>query len=550
MKGTTMYESDYSPGGVGLKSTFADLSAEDRFRILMESAFDWEYWQLPDGSFEYVSPSCERITGYTPQEFMRTPELYFEIIHPDDRSRVRRHHCQADGKQPPLEFRLLGKDGRERWIEHYCRQIYDRQSQFLGCRASNRDVTARKQAEIDFQKKTATAEENSRLLESLVNYAPVGIVVADAPDLSIHFISNRGCELEGRSREELSHGTAEQYRFFFPDGRAAATDDLPLSRATRDGEQVVDEEWVVLRPDGIRVNILCNAGPIFDGNGNITGAVMAWQDITKRKRNELLVEQSQRKLVALKDQLESKNKEMEAIICAVSHDLRSPLVSIQGFSQEIQFSLENAGRVLSALPLNHADVQTADRILNTEIPEFLRYIRTSATAMDQLVKSLVKVARVGMAELDPEWLDMDELISNVAGSLGFELKEADIKLELEPLADCYADRQQVTQIFSNLVDNAVKYRHPDRQGRIRISGRAEQGLICYCVDDNGIGIPPEHQKRVFNLFDRVGQQGKGEGIGLAIVKRMAERNGGSVRVESEPGKGTCFSVCLPAKSVQ
>lgn len=542
-----MNKSDDISGGLALESVFAYLSVEDRFRILMESAFDWEYWQLPDGSFEYVSPSCERITGYGPKAFINNPGLYFEIIHPADRSRVRQHHCHSDSSQFPLEFRIIRKDGQERWIEHYCGQVYDRQSYFLGCRASNRDVTARKQAEIEFLQKSAVAAENSRLLESIVNYAPVGIVVAEAPDLSIHLISNRGCELEGRSREELSHVTAEQYRFLFPNGTAASTDELPLTRAAINGELVVDEEWIVLRPDGIRVNILCNAGPVFDDNGNITGGVMVWQDITRRKRNQQLVEQSQRKLVALKDQLESKNKEMEAIICAVSHDLRSPLVSIQGFSREIQFSLERAGRVLSALPLSDTDAESADYILNREIPESLQFIQTSATAMDRLVKSLVKVARAGMAELDPEWLDMDELISNVTGSLGFEIKEADIELKLEPLADCYADRQQVTQIFSNLVDNAVKYRHPDRRGRIRIYGRTEQGQNCYCVEDNGIGIPPEHRERVFNLFDRVGQQGKGEGIGLAIVKRMAERNGGRVRLESEPGRGTCFSVCLPAK---
>jgi len=545
-----MTQSENSSGGLALEAVMSQLSGEDRCRMFMDSSLDWEYWQLPDGSFAYVSPGCVRITGYQAEEFVNNPRLFHAIIHPADRGRVSGHGCLAEGGQEPLEFRIMRKDGVERWIEHRCRRLYDEQSRFVGYRAVNRDITARKAAEADPARRLEEAEANSHLLQSLIEYAPIGIVVAEARGLKTHMISDRGCELEGRSREELSYVTAEQYRFFYADGTAASTDELPLSRAVLHGEQVADEEWIVLRPDGIRVNILCNAGPVYDAGGNITAGVMVWQDITRRKQNQLLVEKSQRRLEALKDQLESKNKEMESIICAVSHDLRSPLVSIQGFSREIQFSLESVGRVLSALPLNRQDAQAADHILNREIPESLGYIQTSATAMDRLVKSLVKVARAGMAELDPEWLDMDELMSNITGALGFEIKQADIELVLEPLADCYADRQQVTQIFSNLVDNAVKYRHPDRHGRIRIYGRMEGELSCYCVEDNGIGIPAEHQERVFNLFDRVGQQGKGEGIGLAIVKRMAERNGGSVRLESEAGKGTCFHVCLPVQPGQ
>lgn len=542
-----MQDSFNKTGAVAFDTYLAHLSAADRFRILMDNSFDWDFWQLPDGSFEYVSPSCLQITGYSAAEFMRYPDLYFQIIHPDDRQRVNSHHCRPGRKGvSSLEFRITRKDGQECWIDHVCRRIEDEQGHFLGCRASNRDITAKKTAELRFHQKAVEAEANSYLLKSIIEYTPIGIVVVSSPEMKIRLISDRGCELEGRSREELERFSAEQYQFVHPDGTIADNEQVPLTRAVLQGELVTDEEWIVLRPDGIRVNILCHAGPIYDDQGNITGGVLVWQDITRRKKNEQGLERSRRRLIELKEQLENKNREMESIIGTVSHDLRSPLVSIQGFSREIQLSIENAARTIATYNLTEAQLGPLELIFDREIPEFLGYIKASAQAMDQLVKSLVKVARAGMAQLDPEMLDMDELLSNVTGAMGFAIKEAQIELDLQPLPDCYADRQQVTQIFANLLDNAIKYRKLDQAGSIKVYGCKQGELSCYMVEDNGIGIPPEFQDKVFNLFDRVPGQGKGEGIGLAMVKRMAERNNGHVRLDSQPGQGTCFYVCLPS----
>ncbi|MCE5185609.1 MAG: PAS domain S-box protein [Planctomycetaceae bacterium] len=532
---------------VAFDASLSRISAEDRCRILMDACFDWDYWQLPDGSFEYVSPSCHRITGYTADEFMRNPDLYYQIIHPDDRRLVRAHHCRSgSGAGTSLEFRIVRKDGRERWIDHLCRKIQDAQSGFLGCRASNRDITARKRAELRFREKSAQIEENSYLLKSIIEFAPIGIAVADAPQIKIRLISNRGCELEGRSREELEKFSAEQYQFIHPDGTLADTEQVPLARAVMYGEHVADEEWTVVHPDGIRVETLCNAGPIYNAAGTIIGGVMIWQDITGRKRNEQFLQQSRRKLLDLKEQLESKNKEMESIIGTVSHDLRSPLVSIQGFSKEIQLSIETVQRLLRQAHLSEPPAAQIDSIFSRDISEFLTFIKTSASAMDRLVKSLVKVARIGMAELNPEEIDMDELVSNVTGAMGFAIKQAGVNLDVQPLPDCFADIQQITQVFANLLDNAIKYRQPDRLGRIRVHGETEGDCSVYIVQDNGIGIAPEYQEKVFNLFDRISQQPGGEGIGLAMVKRMVERNGGCVHLSSIPGQGTVFKIYLPA----
>jgi PAS domain S-box-containing protein len=130
------------------------IQSENKLRIVADFTYDWEYWRKPDGSFVYISPSCERITGYTSEEFMQDPDLYLRIIHPDD-SRRMSEHFRKDLSHPQLwemEFRIIHRDGRERWIGHACRSMLNAQGQILGRRASNRDITERKRAEEELRK--------------------------------------------------------------------------------------------------------------------------------------------------------------------------------------------------------------------------------------------------------------------------------------------------------------------------------------------------------------------------------------------------------------
>jgi signal transduction histidine kinase len=129
----------------------------------------------------------------------------------------------------------------------------------------------------------------------------------------------------------------------------------------------------------------------------------------------------------------------------------------------------------------------------------------------------------------------------------FQMKQAGARLRIDTLPDSLGDATQISQVFSNLLDNAVKYRSPDRPAEIHVSGRVEDGRCACCVRDNGIGIAPEHQEKIFKIFHQLNpSRSPGEGLGLTIAQRILERNNGSIRVESAPGQGAAFFVFLPA----
>ena len=243
------------------------------------------------------------------------------------------------------------------------------------------------------------------------------------------------------------------------------------------------------------------------------------------------------------------NDEIQRFAYIVSHDLRSPLVNIMGFTSELEAAAPALHRLIAAA--DDADPalvsKEARQVVTEELPEAIGFIRKSTQKMDRLINAILKLSREGRRNLTPERLDMDALAGGVAATL-FQLAESrDATITVEPgLPEFTGDRVMVEQVLSNLVENAVKYLKPGRPGRVVVRGRTAGGRVLYEVQDNGRGVDPKDHERIFDLFRRSGAQDQpGEGIGLAHVRAMVYRMGGVISCISELDQGATFRVSLP-----
>lgn len=261
--------------------------------------------------------------------------------------------------------------------------------------------------------------------------------------------------------------------------------------------------------------------------------------------NEELKETNE-ELEHLMSELTEKNKELEQVVYVTSHDLRSPLVNIQGFSKELGFSLEELSTLLKSEDIPEEIKEKFSFILEDDIPDSLRYILSSTSKMDALLSGLLKLSRVGRAATTLATVDMNELIGEINNAFEFHLKESGVEFRVGHLPPCWGNDVELNQMFSNLVSNALKYLDPERPGKIIINGRQEKSHVIYSIQDNGLGIAEEHQKKVFEIFHRLNPDDtEGEGLGLTIVNKIVSRHNGKIWVESEPGKGSTFFVSLP-----
>jgi PAS domain S-box-containing protein len=266
-----------------------------------------------------------------------------------------------------------------------------------------------------------------------------------------------------------------------------------------------------------------------------------YHDVTDRKR-------AAEKLEDLNRQLEDKNNELNAIIYATSHDLRSPLVNIQGFSHELERTCRKLRDCVGRIDIPPAARDRIETLVDAEFPECVHYILSGVAKMDRLLVGLLQLSRLGKTALELEPLDMNEIIRDILQTMEFQIKAAGVQVHIGSLAPCRGDAMQINRVFSNLLDNALKYLDPSRPGEIQVEGSLQSSQAVYQVIDNGIGIAPDQRDRVFEIFQRLNTKTgvPGEGLGLTSVRRIVERHDGRVWVESTPGHGSTFFVALPA----
>ncbi len=389
---------------------------------------------------------------------------------------------------------------------------------------------------LDERHRRETAlQESQALLSSIVDGTSDAIYVKD--HLGRYLLVNSAvCHIVGKpvtailGRDDTALFPAPEARTIMAGDETVMTGAVPLTYE----ENVTDSA-------GIRRTYSSTKGPIRDARGELRGLFGIARDITERKLAET-------ERAALTAALERKNHELESLVYITSHDLRSPLLNIHGFSQRLQAAAESLQRA-AATPDWSPELRHEVTAIGTErIPKALGFILSSVQKMERLIEGLLRLSRLGRADLQPERLDLNTMLEAIRNAMAHQLQTAAATVEIGPLPPIFGDAAQINQLFSNLLDNAVKYRDPARPLELRITGLVDGDSCTFTVADNGTGIPTEHLEKIWELFHRAPTVGTipGEGLGLSLVRRIVERHHGSIRAESEVGRGTRFLVTLPA----
>jgi PAS domain S-box-containing protein len=395
-------------------------------------------------------------------------------------------------------------------------------SLMLGLALHGRVLAAGQARKAEGAERAAAA--SALFLQSVIDGAEDPIFVKDTNGR--YLLANR------RTAEVLGVATGEvrgrRDADFLPPDAVVAVVEVDR-QVIRDGRAAVLEETIPGRGE-TRVFLTAKT-PLLDREGRVSGVIGVARDITDRKRAEAEVRrlnaELERRVEERTRQLADANAELEGFAHSVAHDLRAPLRAMRGFSQVL---LED-----------HAEA------LDETAREYLGRIIDGAGRMDRLIQDLLAYARIGREDLRLSPLDLGRVVSDALRQLGDVLRETGAEVAVEtPLPGVVAHGTVLGQVVANLVSNATKFVPPGRRPEVRVWGERRAGRVRLWVADNGIGIAPEHQARIFQVFQRLHGMAEypGTGIGLAIVRRGAERMGGHAGVESEPGAGSRFWVEL------
>ncbi len=248
------------------------------------------------------------------------------------------------------------------------------------------------------------------------------------------------------------------------------------------------------------------------------------RNITERRYAEEQIRGLNEELRQSVARLEAANRDLEAFAHTMSHDLRSPITVIEGFSH-----------VLLEKPKEPSKQQ-----------HYLTLIAKGASHMHQLIDGLLRFFALGRQEITFSSIEMTELVRDVWSEVSSLQEDRNLRLEITALPPAQGDAVMVRQVFTNLFENAIKFRKTDQTTIIEVGGNAEGAMSCYYVKDNGIGFPNEQAQKIFDVFERLHGKYEGSGLGLSIVKRIVERHSGRVWAEGKEGAGATFSFTLPA----
>ncbi|TAL49457.1 MAG: HAMP domain-containing protein [Methylovulum sp.] len=387
------------------------------------------------------------------------------------------------------------------------------------------EIAERRQAE-------AALRENEELLNAIMRILPVGLWFIDAAGKIV--FSNDAAQRIWAGVRYVGIEQLDAYKGWRLDsGKPMGPHDWTGARAIEKGETCIEEEIEIECFDGAHKIILDSAVPLCMSDGSIRGAVTINHDITERKQAEAAVRrlnaELEQRVMQRTAQLEAANKELEEFSYSMSHDMRTPLRALDGFSKIL---LEEHGANL-----------------DDEGKRLLKVLRDNARRMGRLIDDILHFLSMGRRSMEFGPVDIANITTEVFTQLQNAAPARRMHLKIGALPSAWGDRDMIHQLMLNLLSNAVKFSPIDGDALIEVGGATEEAGNCYSVKDHGIGFDMCYAGKLFRVFERVHPTGQyeGSGIGLAIVKRIVERHGGRVWAESKVNEGTTIYFILPIK---
>lgn len=500
--------------------------SELKFRTIADFSYDLDAWLKPDGSYAYISPSCERITGYPPKNFLDDPNFFLEITHPDDRELLadhRKKHLDRSFEKAEVYFRIIMKSGEIRWIWHQCQGVYSEDNRWLGRRTTNRDVTDKHLVEAALQRER----------EMFLSGPVATFTWRNQENWPVEQISANVVDILGYKAEEFLNGSVLYAECIHPDDFERVTKEV-TTHSESDDNSFTHSPYRLISRSGDTVWVLDTTSIVRDSIGGITHYLGYLVDISEQKRQEQLLLESSKQKGELK-----RFESLKTMAGAIAHRFNNSMMAVQG----------NLDLMTMTLPDDSDEHQMASSAAQ------------AARGASQIGSMMLSY--VGQKSLQLKTLSLSDIVRESTTALKNQFQPS-ISLKLTPPETplyCAVDPQQIKDVIESILTNAIESLN-DNTGVIKITfgsdsfaaesfpvffqnDMLQDGLYVFCqIKDTGHGISPENLLRIFEPFYTT--KFVGRGLGLALTVGVMQSHHGAITVESIPEEGTTVRIMLPA----